>query len=160
MRCSIIFFIFLNVIVYEDYTHTYTHMYKVKWNVKKWILKFSNFSSYVISIITWELWIRVWLVLSLNILLWLCLIIDYWFNFLSEYNNWFYCTVKFLMFFILVLFLFFLFFTSPYNLFVFQLIVTNWHLIFFFFTISLSLSIWDQLFSKIWWLFYCIKYAL
>ena len=95
MRCSIIFYyyIFLNVIVYEDYTHThrvivyedythtYTHMYKVKWNVKKWILKFFNFSSYVISIITWELWIRVWLVLSLNILLWLCLITDYWFNF-------------------------------------------------------------------------------
>ena len=70
MRCRIIFylFIFLNVIVYEDYTHTHTqsncvwrlyththtHMYKVKWNVKKGILKFSNFSSYVISIITWE----------------------------------------------------------------------------------------------------------
>ena len=42
------------VIVYEDYTHTHTRMYKVKWNVKKGILKFSNFSSYVISIITWE----------------------------------------------------------------------------------------------------------
>ena len=75
------------------------------------ILKFSNFIFYVISIITGEhlllvmngnmvSMIRVWLVLILNVLLWLCLIIDYWFNFLSEYNNWFYCTVKFLMFFI------------------------------------------------------------
>ena len=68
MRCSIIFFFFKcncvwrlhthtdRVIVYEDYTHTHTHihMYKIKWNVKKEILKFSNFSSYVISIITWE----------------------------------------------------------------------------------------------------------
>ena len=39
---------FLNVIVYEDY------IYIVKLNVKKGILKFSNFISYVISIITWE----------------------------------------------------------------------------------------------------------
>ena len=61
-----LFIRFLNVIVYEDYTHTHTHtqkyiyiyiyidIYKVKWNVKKGILKFSNFISYVISIITWE----------------------------------------------------------------------------------------------------------
>ena len=67
MRCRIIFylFIFLNVIVYEDYTHTHrvivyedhTHTHTcVKLNEmsKKGILKISNFSSYVISIITWE----------------------------------------------------------------------------------------------------------
>ena len=40
---------FLNVIVYEDYIYIYI----VKLNVKKGILKFSNFISYVISIITW-----------------------------------------------------------------------------------------------------------
>ena len=43
---------FLNVIVYEDYIYIY--IYIVKLNVKKGILKFSNFISYVISIITWE----------------------------------------------------------------------------------------------------------
>ena len=65
-----------------------------------------------------------------------------------------------------------LFFTSFYNLFVFQSTITNWHLIFFslstlyyfvlvFFSIqSLSLSIGNLLFSKIWWWFYDIKYAL
>ena len=61
---------------------------------------------------------------------------NYWFNFLNECTSWFYCIVKFLMFFICS-YLFFIF-TSPYNIFVFQLTVTNWHLIFFFFTISLS----------------------
>ena len=40
--------------MYEDYTHTHTRMYKVKLNVKKGILKFSNFISYVISFITGE----------------------------------------------------------------------------------------------------------
>ena len=55
---------------------------------KNGFLKFYNFISYVISIITWEhlllvmnenmvFTIRVWLVLSLNVLLWLCLIVDY-----------------------------------------------------------------------------------
>ena len=44
----VLFIRFLNVIVYEDY------IYIVKLNVKKGILKFSNFISYVISIITWE----------------------------------------------------------------------------------------------------------
>ena len=55
-------------------------IYKVKWNVKKGILKFSNFIFYVIYIITGEdfllvmngnmvFMIRVWLVLSLNVLL-------------------------------------------------------------------------------------------
>ena len=55
---------------------------------KKGFLKFYNFISYVISIITREhlllvmnenmvFIIRVWLVLSLNVLLWLCLIVDY-----------------------------------------------------------------------------------
>ena len=55
---------------------------------KKGFLKFYNFISYIISIITWEHFllvmnenmvfiIRVWLVLSLNVLLWLCLIVDY-----------------------------------------------------------------------------------
>ena len=74
-----------------------------------------------------------------------------------------------------------LFFTSPYNLFVFQSTITNWRLVFilfyyflstlyyfvlvfffFFNTISLSLSLpIDNLsFSKIWWWFYVIKYAL
>ena len=50
-----------------------------------------------------------------------------------------------------------LFFTSPYNLFVFQLMATNdvW-----FLSLSLSLSIGNLLFSKIWWWFYDIKYAL
>ena len=45
---------FLNVIVYEDYIYIYIYIYIVKLNVKKGILKFSNFISYVISIITWE----------------------------------------------------------------------------------------------------------
>ena len=55
---------------------------------KNGFLKFYNFISYVISIITWEhlllvmnenmvFIIRVWLVLSLNVLVWLCLIVDY-----------------------------------------------------------------------------------
>ena len=65
-----------------------------------------------------------------------------------------------------------LFFTSPYNLFVFQSTITNWRLVFFldllFITLywfflyinSLSLSIGNLSFSKIWWWFYNIKYAL
>ena len=69
-----------------------------------------------------------------------------------------------------------LFFTSPYNLFVFQSTITNRRLVFFFFplsslyyfvlvffstiSLSLSLSIGNLLFSKIWWWFYDIKYAL
>ena len=55
---------------------------------KNGFLKFYIFISYVISIITWEhlllvmnenmvFIIRVWLVLSLNVLVWLCLIVDY-----------------------------------------------------------------------------------
>ena len=40
MRC-ILFIRFLNVIVYEDYIYIY--IYKVKLNVRKGILKFSNF---------------------------------------------------------------------------------------------------------------------
>ena len=65
---------------------------KVKWNVKKGILKLSNFISYEISIITVEhiflvmignmvFMIKVWLFLNLNLVLWLYLIVDYWLNF-------------------------------------------------------------------------------
>ena len=82
---------------------------KVKWNVKKWIFKFSNFISYVISttirehlflvMINMVSIVRVWLVLNLNLVLWLYLIVDGWFNFLSEFNGLCYYTVKFLMFF-------------------------------------------------------------
>ena len=65
-----------------------------------------------------------------------------------------------------------LFFTSPYNLFVFQSMITNWHLVFFFiyylllcicfflYHLSLSLPIGNLSFSKIWWWFYDIKFAL
>ena len=72
-----------------------------------------------------------------------------------------------------------LFFNSPYNLFVFKSTITNWRLIFFplstlyyfvlvFFlyhlclclSLSLSLPIGKLSFSKIWWWFYDIKYAL
>ena len=42
--------------------------------------------------------IKFWLVLSLNLVLWLYLIVDYWFNFLSECNGLFYYTIKFLIF--------------------------------------------------------------
>ena len=56
--------------------------------------------------------------------------------------------------------IFILFFTSPFNLFVFQLKVTNdiW------FSLSLSLSLCFSIgklsFFKIWWRFYGNKYAL
>ena len=71
---------------------------------KNGFLTFSNFISYVISIITREhlhlvmngsmvFMISVWLVLSSNVLLWICLIIVYWYNFLNECNGWFYYTV-------------------------------------------------------------------
>ena len=78
-----------------------------------------------------------------------------------------------------------LFFTSPYNIFVFQSTITNWRLVFLFlffiytiilllflstlyyfvmvfflYHLSLSLSIGNLSFSKIWWWFYDIKYAL
>ena len=77
-----------------------------------------------------------------------------------------------------------LFFTSSYILFVFQLVVTNWCLIFFsfflyiffllfitlycfffflLFHLSLSLSLsphWQPIIFKIWWWFYDIKFAL
>ena len=66
-----------------------------------------------------------------------------------------------------------LFFTSPYNLFVFQSTITNWRLIFFLYLLFItlywffsipslfpSLSIGNLSFSKIWWWFYDIKYAL
>ena len=64
-----------------------------------------------------------------------------------------------------------LFFASPYNLFVFQSTITNWSS-FFLFSFFLStlyyfvlvffytISIGNLLFSKIWWWFYDIKYAL
>ena len=46
---------FSKVIVYENFIYIYIYIInKVKWNVKKEILKFSNFISYVISIITGE----------------------------------------------------------------------------------------------------------
>ena len=89
VKWDVISFIrFLKVIVYEDYLYIY--IYKVKWNVKKGILTFFNFIFYVISIITREhlhlvvngnmvFMISVWLVLSSNVLLWMCLIIVYWF---------------------------------------------------------------------------------
>ena len=43
-----LFIRFSEVIVYEN-LYIYIYIYKVKWNVKKWIFKFSNFISYVIS---------------------------------------------------------------------------------------------------------------
>ena len=42
--------------------------------------------------------IKVWLILSLNLILWFYLIVDYWFNFLSKCISLFYNTVKFLIF--------------------------------------------------------------
>ena len=42
--------------------------------------------------------VRVRLVLNLNLVLWLYLIVDCWFNFLSEFNGLCYYTVKFLKF--------------------------------------------------------------
>ena len=48
-----LFIRFLNVIVYEDYTHTHTYIYiKLNEMSKNGFLKFYNFISYVISIIT------------------------------------------------------------------------------------------------------------
>ena len=46
-----LFIRFSKVIVYENYIYIYIYILykKVKWNVKKWIFKFSNFISYVIS---------------------------------------------------------------------------------------------------------------
>ena len=107
----VLFIRFSKVIVYENYRYIYIYIYiinKVKWNVKKWIFKFSNFISYVISttirehlflvMINMVSIVRVWLVLNLNLVLWLYLIVDSWFNFLSECNGLCYYTVKFLMF--------------------------------------------------------------
>ena len=93
--------------------------------------------------------VRVWLVLSLNLVLWLYLIVDYGFNFLSRFNGLFYYTIKFLMFFVWSSL--FYFFTSPYNLFVFQSTNTNWRLFlclfvsFFFF--------FNLLFITLYWFF-------
>ena len=45
-----LFIRFSKVIVYENIIYIYIYIInKVKWNVKKWIFKFSNFISYVIS---------------------------------------------------------------------------------------------------------------
>ena len=85
--------------MYEDYIYI-----RLNEMSKKRFLTFSNFISYASSIITGEhlylvmngnmiFMIIVWLVLSSNVLLWMCLIIFYWYNFLSECNGWFYYTV-------------------------------------------------------------------
>ena len=92
-------------------------------------------------------------------------------NIITLHNGLFYYTIKFLIFSIWTSILFFFFCTSPYSHFVFQLTSTNdvWcfflYLLFitlycFFFLPSLSLSLSDLLFFKIWWWFYDIKYAL
>ena len=72
--------------VYEDFIYIY--IYKVKWNVKKWDYKFSNFISNIISKLQKNIsflvmigniisLVRVWLVLSLKFIL-LYLIFDFW----------------------------------------------------------------------------------
>ena len=74
---------------------------------KNEIIKFSNFISNIISKLLKNIsflvmigniisLVRVWLFLNLNFVL-LYLIVDYWFNYISECNGWFYCTTKFSM---------------------------------------------------------------
>ena len=117
--------------------------------------------------------VRVWLVLSLNLVLWLYLIVDYWFNFLSGFNGLFYYNIKFLMFFVWsFLFYFKLLLTSSLfsnqwlliDVWFFSLSTIYYFVFVFFYTmslsLSLSLSIGNLSFSKIWWWFYDIKYAL
>ena len=100
-------------------------------NENSWWMKI-RLSGNMVSIV------KVWLVLSLNLVLWLYLIVDYWFNFLSKFNGLFYYTVKFLMFSIwLSLFYFLLLLTTS--------LFSNWQLLigvwFFFFIYSLLLFI-------------------
>ena len=97
------------------------------------------------------------------------IVFNYWFNFLSKFNDLLNCKVFNVLHTIIPI----LFFTYPYNLFIFQSMITNWRLIFFFFIyslllciffslphLSLYLSIGNLSLSKIWWWFYDIKYAL
>ena len=91
-------------------------------------------------------------------------------NIITLHNGLFYYTVKFLIFSVWTSFFFF-FVLLHIVTFFFQLTSTNdvWcfflYLLFitlycFFFLPSLSLSLSDLLFFKIWWWFYAIKYAL
>ena len=146
----------------------YIYIYKFKWNVKKRILNFLTLFLmqflllleniiFLVMIGDMVSMIKVRLVLSLNLVLWLYLIVDYWFNFLSECNGLFYYTINFLIFSVRTSL--FYFFTSPYSLFVFQLTFANDIWFFFFFiyflllcnyfsllslsiSLSLSLSLW------------------
>ena len=87
----------------------YIYIYKFKWNVKKRILNFLTLFLmqflllleniiFLVMIGDMVSMIKVRLVLSLNLVLWLYLIVDYWFNFLSECNSLFYYTINFLIF--------------------------------------------------------------
>ena len=125
--------------------------------------------------------VRVWLVLSLNLVLWLYLIVDYWFNFLSEFNGLFYYTIKFVMFSVwsslfyfllllttflfsnlwLLIYFWFFFFFFFYIFFFYSLLLCIVFFFFLLFHLSLSLSPhWQPIIFKIWWWFYDIKFAL